>query len=235
MHEYLKRLYRQTHLWLVVRSRSLRIPEEQDDRKKKVVQQSAPTHAHHIHCTPMQLGTTADQSMTFLGTDFEERAIWQRIHWEARCERFCSKEAPHYQLEQSVRNKLERNQVQRALEKPSSSCLLTSNNQPISLVRKSLRDSSPGLYCVDFAKAYVTWENVSSRIFTGKGMIHDRWTDVRMRDLCKERRNGERMPVLILLPGSHERLTSRKHIMCTRNMGAHVRCGTRSTKGMQTG
>ncbi len=41
-------------------SRSLRIPEEQDDHKKRDVEQSAPTHARHTHCTPMQLGTTAD-------------------------------------------------------------------------------------------------------------------------------------------------------------------------------
>jgi hypothetical protein len=75
--EYLKRLYKQTPLWLVVRSRSLRIPEEQDDRKKRDVEQSAPTHARHTHCTTMQLGTTADQSKTFLGTDFEKHAKWQ--------------------------------------------------------------------------------------------------------------------------------------------------------------
>jgi hypothetical protein len=76
-HEYLKRLYRQTPLCLIIRSRSLRIPEEQDDRKKRDVEQSAPTQARHTHCTPMQLGTTADQSMTFLGTDFKKHAIWQ--------------------------------------------------------------------------------------------------------------------------------------------------------------
>ncbi len=75
--EYLKRLFKQTPLWLIVRSRSLRIPEEQDDRKKRDVEQSALTHACHTHCTPMQLGTTANWSMTFLGTDFEKHAIWQ--------------------------------------------------------------------------------------------------------------------------------------------------------------
>jgi hypothetical protein len=58
-------------------SRSLRNPEEQDYRKKRDVDQSAPTHAHHTHCTPMQLGTTANQSKTFLGTDFEKHAKWQ--------------------------------------------------------------------------------------------------------------------------------------------------------------
>jgi hypothetical protein len=50
------------------------------------------------------------------------------------------------------------------LEKLSGSCLQTSNDQPYSQGWKSLGDSSPGLYCVDLAEAYVTQENVSSRI-----------------------------------------------------------------------
>jgi hypothetical protein len=72
-----QRLYRQTLLWLVIRSRSLSILEEQNDRKKRDAEQSAPTHACHTHCTPMHLGTTADWSMTFFGTDFMKHAIWQ--------------------------------------------------------------------------------------------------------------------------------------------------------------
>jgi hypothetical protein len=77
LQEYLKRLYKQTLLWLVIMSRSLRNPDEQDDHKKRDVEQSAPTHVRHTHCTPMQLGTTANWSKTFLGTDFEKRAKWQ--------------------------------------------------------------------------------------------------------------------------------------------------------------
>jgi hypothetical protein len=41
------------------------------------------------------------------------------------------------------------------------------------------------------------------------------------------------MPVQILVPGFHERLASRKCVMCARNMGVHVRCGTQRTKGMR--
>ncbi len=62
-------------------------------------------------------------------------------------------------MKQSFRNQLECKQVQRALEKLSGSCLLTSNKQPISQVRKSIRNSSPGLYCIDFAEAYVRQES----------------------------------------------------------------------------
>jgi hypothetical protein len=67
-------------------------------------------------------------------------------------------------MEQSVRNHLECDQAQIALEKSSGSCLQRSNNQPYSRGWKSLVDSSPGLYCVDLAEAYVMQENVSSRI-----------------------------------------------------------------------
>ncbi len=41
------------------------------------------------------------------------------------------------------------------------------------------------------------------------------------------------MPMLIHVPGSHERLALRKRVMCASNMGAHVRHGTRRTKGMR--
>jgi hypothetical protein len=58
-------------------SRSLRNPEEQDDRKKRDIEQLAPTHVHHTNCTPMQLGSTADQSIIFLGIDFKKHAIQQ--------------------------------------------------------------------------------------------------------------------------------------------------------------
>ncbi len=41
------------------------------------------------------------------------------------------------------------------------------------------------------------------------------------------------MPVQILVPGSHERLASRKCIMCARNMEAQVQRGTQRNKGMR--
>ncbi len=75
--EYLMRLCKPTPLWLIVMSRSLRNPEEQDEGKKRDVEQSAPTHTRHTHCASGQLGTTADWSTTFLGTDFKKHAIWQ--------------------------------------------------------------------------------------------------------------------------------------------------------------
>ncbi len=56
---------------------SLRNPEEQDDHKKRDVEQSAPTHACHTLCAFSQLGTTANQSIMLLRTDFKKHLIWQ--------------------------------------------------------------------------------------------------------------------------------------------------------------
>ncbi len=105
-------------------------PREQDDCKKRDVEQSAPTHARHTHCPSKQLGTTADRRC-----DVSRDWLWKachiaRVHWGTRCEGFFSKEGPHYHIEQSARNQLECDQVQRAPEKLSRSCCQTSNNQP---------------------------------------------------------------------------------------------------------
>jgi hypothetical protein len=162
--EYLKRLYKQTPLWLVVMSRSLRNPEEQDDRKKRGVDQSAPTHVHHTHCVPMQLGTTADWRYNDHRDWLWEARQMARVRWGTRYKGFFSEKIPHYQIEQSARNHMECDQVQRVPEKLSSSCHQTSNNQPYSWVWKSLWDSFPELYCVDLAEAHVTRESVSLRI-----------------------------------------------------------------------
>ncbi len=94
----------------------------------------------------------------------QEACHMARVHWGTRCEGFLSKEDPHYWMEQSARNQLECVKVQRLLKKSSGSCRETSNNQPYSQGWKSLGDSSPGLYCIDLAEAYVTQENISMRI-----------------------------------------------------------------------
>ncbi len=102
----------------------LRWPQERD------VEQSAPTHARPTHCASRQLGTTADWRYGVPWDWLWDACQVARVRWRTRCEGFCSKEGPHYCIEQSARNQLERNQVQRALGKSSRSCRQTSNNQP---------------------------------------------------------------------------------------------------------
>ncbi len=93
-------------------------------------EQSALTHAHHTHCASRQLGTTADQRYGVPWDWLWDAYQMARVHWDTCCKGFCSKEGPHYCIEKSVRNPLERDQVPRALGELSRSCHQTSNNQP---------------------------------------------------------------------------------------------------------
>ncbi len=67
--------------------------------------------------------------MTSLGTDFKTHAKCKGP-LRKPLRRYCSKECPHYQIEQSARNQLECNQVWRTLGKMSRSCHQSSNDQP---------------------------------------------------------------------------------------------------------
>ncbi len=76
------------------------------------------------------LCTTANQRYEVPWDWLWDACQMARVPWGTRCEGFHSKEGPHYRIEQSARNQLECNQVQRALVKLSRSCRQTSNNQP---------------------------------------------------------------------------------------------------------
>jgi hypothetical protein len=75
-------------------------------------------------------------------------------------------------------------------------------------------------------------ESVSSRILCEKKRYDLQLPSGHSKPSAKGRK-GERKPVLILVPGSQEHLALRKHVMCARNMGAHVQCGTWRTKGIK--
>ncbi len=165
--------------------------------------------------------------------DIPRDCLWEachmaRVHWEARCEGFRSKEGPHYQLEQSERNQLERDQVQRALEDKQQSTLFTSSEIPLQFQSRAVLHWLSGGLC---HTRKCQFKDLDKK----KGMICDCPMDVGTRNLCKERRNGERKPVLIQVPGAHKCLTLRKLVMCARNMGAHVQRSIRSTKGIKMG
>jgi hypothetical protein len=90
---------------------------------------SPDSHAH-THCTSRQLGTTANRRYDVPRDCLRKACQMARVCWGTRCEGFCGKEGPHYWIEQSARNQLEHDQVQRVLGKSSRSCRQTSNNQP---------------------------------------------------------------------------------------------------------
>ncbi len=200
--------------------------------QERGAEQSAPTHACHTHCTSRQLGTTANQRCDIPWDWLWDACQMARVRWGTRCEGFRCKGGPHYQIEQSARNPLEPKQVWRALGVLSRSCHQTSNNQPL------------------FTSLEIPWGFLAWTVlhWLSRGLCHARkcqfkdimweekvWFTIAQLMFAWEtfgkRQNGERKPVLILVPGSCERLTSKKHIMCARNMGVHV--WHWSTKGMR--
>ncbi len=143
----------------------------------------------------------------------------KKVCWGTRCK----KNRPHYQIEWSARNPLEHKQVQRALGKLSRSCHQTSNNQPWFtsleipwgfLARAVLHWLSGGLcharkcQLKDIIWEEKVWFAIAQRMFAWE-TFGKSW-------------NGERKPVLILVPGSRKHLASKKCMMCAKNMGVHV-------------
>jgi hypothetical protein len=150
-----------------------------------------------------------------------------RVCGEARCEGFCSEEGPHYRFFTKCQ---EPAGTQAGVKSPWEgvcSCLLTSNNPRLEV--HSRFQSWAVLRWLGGGLCHARKCQFKDK--TRKGMIRVLPTDVCTRNLCKERQNGERKPVLLLVPGTHKRLTLRKRVMCARNLGAHKQRSIRSTKG----
>ncbi len=99
-----KHLCKQILLWLVLMSKTTQEPWRSRWPWERVFEQSAPTHGCHTHCISRQLGTTANWRY-----DIPQDWLWDacqiaRVRWGTHCEGFCSKEGPHYHIEQSARN-----------------------------------------------------------------------------------------------------------------------------------
>jgi hypothetical protein len=191
--------------------------------RERDVEQSAPTYARHTHCASRLLSTTANQRCDVPWDWLWDACQMARVHWGTRCKGFCCKEDPHHCMKRSARNPLEREQVPRALGESSRSCHQTSCNQPWFmsleipwrfLAQAVLRWLSGGLCHArkcqfkNFTREEKVWFPIAQQMFA--------W------ETFGEWRNGEREPVLILVPGSHEHLASRKRVMCAKNMGACV-------------
>ncbi len=174
------------------------------------------------------------ENMTSLGTDFKPHAIWQGFVEKPAVKDFVARKVCT----------IESNKVQgtnwniiKCKERLGSCPEAVVRQATISLysqVWKSLGDSLPKLYCIDLAEAYVMQESFSLRNFAWEEKVWfviAQWTFA--WETFGKRRNRERKLVLILVPGYHEHLASIKRIMCARNMGAHVRCGTRKNKGIK--
>jgi hypothetical protein len=165
-----KRLCKQTPFWCVVMSKMPQEPQRLRWPREMDIEQSAPTHAYHTHCAFWQLGTTADQRY-----DVPRDWLWDvcqmaRVRRGTRCKRFRSEEGLHNQIDQSARNQLEHDQVQRAPEKLSKSCRQTSNNQPL------------------FTSLEIPWGFLSQAVlrWLSGGLWHAR--KCQFEDLCEKKR-----------------------------------------------
>ncbi len=139
-----------------------------------------------------------------------------RVRWEARCKGFRSEEGPHYHF-------LAKCQEPAGMHTGAKSAWegiwqLSFDKQQSTLFTRleiTLRFQSRAvLHWLSGGLCHARKCQFENK--TKKGMIRVCPTDVRTRNLRRERRNGERKPVLILVPGTHEHLTSRKHVMCER-------------------
>ncbi len=234
MKSTLKCLCKQTPRWRIAMRKMPQEPWRSRWPQERDVERSALIHTRHTHCASRQLGTTANQRYDVPWDWLWDACHMIRVRWGTCCKGFCSKEGPHYWIELSVRNPLEHDQVQRALGKLSRSCRQTNNYQPL-------------FTSFEIPLGFLAWAVL--RWLSG-GLCHARkcqfedfeWEEkvwfafAQLMFACKtfgKRRNGERKPVLILVPGSHNHLALRKCIMRARNMGVHIRRCTRRTKGIK--
>jgi hypothetical protein len=169
--------------------------------------------------------------MTLLGTDFEKCAKWQGSVEEPAAKDLVARKVctiKWNEVKGTIWNAIK---CEEHLRSHPEAVVRQATINLYLQVWKSLGDSFPKLYCMLMSR-----EKMSVRKFCvrRKGMICNPLMHVCMRNLWRKAEQGKK-PVLILVPGSHERLASRKRIMCARNMGAHVQRGIWSTKGIKTG
>jgi hypothetical protein len=172
--------------------------------------------------------------MTSLGTDFKTHAKWQGSVEKPTGKDFVARKVCTIKMNKVQGTNWNAIKCKEHLGSCPEAVVRQATINLDSWLWKSPGDSLPELYWVDLAKAYVMQENVSSRNFAWEEKVwfaSSLWTFA--WETFDERRNGERKPVLILVPGSHKHLSLIKRVMCARNMGVHVQSGIWSTKGIK--
>jgi hypothetical protein len=146
--------------------------------------------------------------MTFFVTDFETHAIWQGYVEDPTAKDFVARKA----------------RTAIALSKAQGSSHKTSNNKPIHEFGYPFGDSIPGLYCVAWLGQGHT-RKCQSEDFCEK----ERYESCSVQrtfaaETFGKRRKRENLPVVRLLPDSHERLASRNpRVLCLKHGGACMR------------
>jgi hypothetical protein len=136
-----------------------RWPQERD------VEQSAPTHARHTHCTSRQLGTTAERRHDVPRDWLPDACQMARVHWGTRCNDFVARKVRTMESNKVQGNNWNAIKCKECLGSHPEAVVRQATINLDSWLWKSLGDSLPELYCVNLAEAYIMWENVSSRNF----------------------------------------------------------------------
>jgi hypothetical protein len=172
--------------------KSLRNPEEQEDRKKGTLSNQPLL----TRVTPSALlGSWVPQpieGMMFLGTDFEKHAKWQGSVEEPAAKDFVVRKVRTIEWNKVQGTSWNTIKCKERLRSRPEAVVRQATINLYSQVLKSLGDSFPKLYCVDLAEAYGMQESVSLRIYLRrKGMICNRLTDVCMRNFRQKAERGK--------------------------------------------
>jgi hypothetical protein len=148
--------------------KSLRNPEEQEDRKKGTL--SNQPQLTRIKPTAL-LGSWVLQpieGMTSLRTDFEKRAKWQGSDEEPAAKVFVARKVRTIEWSEMQGTIWNAIKCKERLRSCPEAVVRQATINLYSQVWKSLGDSFPKLYCIDLAEAYATQENVSLEILREK-------------------------------------------------------------------
>jgi hypothetical protein len=174
-------------------SRTLRNPKDQDGHEKRMLS----NQPQLTRVTPtVLLGSWVLQpieDMTSLGTDFETHAKWQGYIEEPTAKDFVARKVRSIALSKVQGIHWNGIKCKERLGNCPEAVVRQATINLYSQVWKSLEDSSPELYCVDLAEAYVMQESVSSRIlYEKKRLICNSSTDICMRNLRQKAKRGKK-------------------------------------------
>ncbi len=149
-------------------AKHLRNLEDQDDCKKGTLSDQP----RLMRITPTALlGSWVPQpieDMTSLGTDFKTHAKWQGFVEEPTAKDFVARKVRTIKLNKMQGTSWNAIKCKERLGSCPEAVVRQATINLDSQVWKSLADSLPELYCIDLVEAFVTWENVSSRILREK-------------------------------------------------------------------
>jgi hypothetical protein len=163
-------------------SKSLRNPEDQDDRKKGTLS----NQPRLTRVTPSAiLGSWVLQpikDMMSFGTDFETHAKWQGSVEEPAAKDFVARKVCTIELNEVQGTYWNANKCKERLRYCPEAVIRQATINLDSSVWKSLCNSLSKLYCIDLVEAYVTQESVSLRSLSERKRYDSRLPNGRLHE-----------------------------------------------------